>query len=100
TLKKYNKASALSRRFIGNEFNKYAALHIVSLCSPRNERHDYWNYHGLVIKTLTEFPEIAEQRSKQLIPLFFRFAELKYEKVAEDDLGLRTTETELDDDDN
>ncbi|GBB97092.1 hypothetical protein RclHR1_02910020 [Rhizophagus clarus] len=69
-LNKFNKAADESFKFFENNGQPSLLMHYILMCAPQNERFDYWNYHGLIIKTLVEVPHIAEQHSKQFVPFF------------------------------
>uniref|UniRef100_U9SZI5 Uncharacterized protein n=1 Tax=Rhizophagus irregularis (strain DAOM 181602 / DAOM 197198 / MUCL 43194) TaxID=747089 RepID=U9SZI5_RHIID len=69
-LNKFNKVANESFKFFENNGQPSLLMHYILTCDPQNERLDYWNYHGLLIKTLIEVPHIAEQHSKQFVPFF------------------------------
>ncbi|RIA94698.1 hypothetical protein C1645_709313 [Glomus cerebriforme] len=83
-LNKFNKAADESFKFFENNGQNSLLIHYISVCTPQNERLDYWNYHGLLIKTLIEVPHVAEQHSKQFVPFFLRFVKSEYDSEVEE----------------
>ncbi|CAO3617504.1 unnamed protein product [Cunninghamella echinulata] len=62
-------------------------LLFIKATEQENGHMDFWNYYNLILKTLKETPSIVEQRSRYLIPIFFKFLEDEYNSVvAEDNL--------------
>ncbi|CAG8442214.1 6253_t:CDS:10 [Scutellospora calospora] len=71
-MSKFNKSVNNAYKFIvSNLVNSYV-VHFISICVPESVNFDHWNYYGLLIRTLTEVPHIAEQNSRQLVPFFLR----------------------------
>ena len=50
---------------------------VSSLGSRQDNRADHTNYRYLLWKALASFPEVAEQKSRDVVPLFLRF--VRYE---------------------
>ncbi|CAG8656331.1 14206_t:CDS:10, partial [Dentiscutata erythropus] len=88
-LSKFNKAVSDGYKFITNNFINSYITHFISICDPENVNFDYWNNYGLLIRTLTEVPHIAEQHSRQIDK-----ESQETEVAAQDSKSCETIETE------
>ena len=49
-------------------------IHFTGILNQQeNSRVDHANFRYLLWKAMAEFPEVVEQRSRDIVPLFFRF---------------------------
>ncbi|KAL1915418.1 uncharacterized protein VTP21DRAFT_6876 [Calcarisporiella thermophila] len=87
TLNRYESNFERSMEFMETEFSKSCVMQFVDMWGMKQERIDYANYYGLLLKALVRVPHVPEQRSKQLVPLFFKFLENEYEAALEDGRG-------------
>ncbi|KAI8070329.1 armadillo-type protein [Gongronella butleri] len=85
TLTKYFMVEDNALSIMGPMANKQGVLLFVKACEQDLDHMDYWNYFHLILKTMTETPAIVEQRSRHLIPLFFRFLDTEYQSLLNDD---------------
>ncbi|KAG0255909.1 U3 snoRNP protein [Mortierella polycephala] len=69
-------------------------MHFIKIYAPGADRLDYWNYYGLILKALTEVPQIAEMHNRHLVQVFLKFIKDEYEPVWN-----RKDERDLDEDD-
>ncbi|KAF7724248.1 U3 snoRNP protein [Apophysomyces ossiformis] len=86
TYNKYTQIEDKAWSIVGEEKAASYAMLFVKLCAQEKIRVDFWNYHNLILTSLKENSAIAEQRSRHLIPIFFRFLEHEFESVATDDI--------------
>ncbi|KAI8366801.1 armadillo-type protein [Radiomyces spectabilis] len=61
------------------------AMLFVKLCDQQTIHMDFWNWYNLLLKTLKDTPNVTEQHSRDLIPIFFAFLEQEYDAVTGDD---------------
>ncbi|KAF9352647.1 U3 snoRNP protein [Mortierella sp. AD094] len=54
-------------------------MHFIKVYAPEADRLDYWNYYGLILKALTEVPQIAEMHNRHLVQVFLKFIKDEYE---------------------
>ncbi|KFH66562.1 hypothetical protein MVEG_07087 [Podila verticillata NRRL 6337] len=54
-------------------------MHFIKTYAPGTDRLDYWNYYGLILKALTEVPQIAEVHNRQIVQVFLNFIKNEYE---------------------
>ncbi|CAG8499255.1 840_t:CDS:10 [Diversispora eburnea] len=80
---KFNKLAEDSYHFITDKFANSCIRHYISCCVPENDKFDFWNYYSLLIKALIEVPHIAEEHSRQLIPLFLHFTNKKNDSISD-----------------
>ncbi|KAG0190710.1 U3 snoRNP protein [Apophysomyces sp. BC1034] len=85
TYSKYTQTEDIAWTTMGEERATSYAMLFVKLCGQEDIRMDYWNYHNLILASLKDNAAIAEQRSRHLIPIFFKFLEHEFESVVTDD---------------
>ena len=67
------RTDGLSEKSIGC-LNDLFDMHLNTVMGPRQDnRADDVNFRYLMWKAMASFPEIAEQRSRDVVPLFLRF---------------------------
>ncbi|KAG0201811.1 U3 snoRNP protein [Mortierella sp. GBA30] len=54
-------------------------MHFIKTYAPGQDRLDYWNYYGLILKALAEVPQIAEMHNRHLVQVFLKFIKDEYE---------------------
>ncbi|KAG0093776.1 U3 snoRNP protein [Podila epicladia] len=54
-------------------------MHFIKTYAPGSDRLDYWNYYGLILKALTQVPQIAEVHNRQIVQVFLDFIKNEYE---------------------
>lgn len=63
----------LDSKLVGSLDEIFDRHNVSSLGSRQDNRADHTNFRYLLWKALAYFPEVAEQKSRDLVPLFLRF---------------------------
>lgn len=63
----------LDNKLVGSLDEIFDRHNVSSLGSRQDNRADHTNFRYLLWKALASFPEVAEQKSRDLVPLFLRF---------------------------
>ncbi|KAL0082208.1 armadillo-type protein [Phycomyces blakesleeanus] len=72
---------------VGKKSSVSYAMLFVKLCDQHDPKIDFWNYYNCILMTLKETPSVTEQRSRHLMPLFFRFLEVEFGTLALDEIN-------------
>ncbi|ORY03876.1 hypothetical protein K493DRAFT_276201 [Basidiobolus meristosporus CBS 931.73] len=83
SVQKLHKAFEIGQSFVKTDLAKSFLMEFILIWEPTKDHLDYWNYYSLIVKTLGEVPQIAEQHSRSLVPVFMKFVKEEYEAVFE-----------------